>query len=171
MSSTITTNQNYFQPTGFKVVIDRLSYPNIEFFAQSVDHPSVSAQSPNLVYRRVSNIPVPADTLDFSELSMQILLDEDLKSYTEIYDWMTRNVNENYVQQGRLNNRWSDETPSQSDITVSMLTSNNTKNKKIVYKSCVPTSLGGLNLNASASNVEYLPLSVTFAFVDFEITD
>lgn len=167
----LTTNQNFFQPTGFKVVIDRANYPNIEFFAQTVDHPTVSAQSPTLAYRRVSNVPLPADTIDFSELSMQVLLDENLSSYEEIFNWMVKGVNENYVQQGRLSNRWRDDVPSQADISVSLLTSSNTKGRRIVYKSCVPTSLSGLNLNAGATNIEYIPFSVSFSFLDFEFMD
>ena len=30
----LTSNLNYLQPTGFRVVIDRTRYPNLEYFAQ-----------------------------------------------------------------------------------------------------------------------------------------
>ena len=33
---------NLLQPTGFKIVINRGRFKNLEFFAQSVNHPSVS---------------------------------------------------------------------------------------------------------------------------------
>ena len=35
----LTTNKNYLQPTGFRVIISRQNYPNLEYFAQGVTHP------------------------------------------------------------------------------------------------------------------------------------
>ena len=32
----LTTNLNYLQPTGFKLLIDRVKYPNLEYFCQGV---------------------------------------------------------------------------------------------------------------------------------------
>ncbi len=37
----LTTNFNYLQPTGFKLVIDRTNYPNLEYFVQDFTHAGV----------------------------------------------------------------------------------------------------------------------------------
>ena len=55
MVETLTANKNYLQPTGFRVIIDRENYPNLEFFAQSVDHTDVSMTAPNVAYSRIGN--------------------------------------------------------------------------------------------------------------------
>ena len=42
------------------------------------------AQQPN--YLR--DIPTPGDKMDFGDLSLRFLVDEDLKNYMEIQKWM-----------------------------------------------------------------------------------
>ena len=57
---------------------------------------------------------------------------------------------------------------SKADISVAILTSNNTQNKRILYKGCNPTSLSGLQLTSIASSVEYLTFNASFVFTGFE---
>ena len=85
----LTENFNFFQPTNFKIVIDRKQYGNLEFFAQRVTHPGISIPSPNVSYKRVSSISIPGDTLSFDELSFDVIVDENLESYIEVYNWVT----------------------------------------------------------------------------------
>ena len=49
----LTSNLNYLQPTGFKVIIDRENYPNLEYFVQSFVHPDISLIPSELPYRKV----------------------------------------------------------------------------------------------------------------------
>jgi len=177
MVETLTANKNYLQPTGFKVIIDRENYPNLEFFAQSVDHPDVSVTAPNVPYSRIGSISLPGDTVDFSQLNIQFILDEDLKSYLELYNWFEDMVNKDFVEpgaraSGRLTSatlgRRTAEVPTQADISVSILTSHNNQTKRIKYKGCSPTALSGLQLTSIASSVEYLTFNVSFVFNGFE---
>ena len=69
----LTTNLNYLQPTGFRVLIDRTRYPNLEFFAQSVDHPSVNVNPVQLPVRRVTQVPLAGDKISYGELGMSII--------------------------------------------------------------------------------------------------
>jgi hypothetical protein len=163
MVETLTANKNYLQPTGFRVIIDRENYPNLEFFAQSVDHPDVSMTAPNVAYSRIGNVSLPGDALEYSELNIQFILDEDIKSYTELYNWMESLVNKKFVSP----NSTSD-VPTQADISISILSSHNNQNKRILYKSCNPTSLSGLQLTSIASSVEYLTFNASFVFTGFE---
>ena len=50
----LTSNLNYLQPTGFKILIDRAKYPNLEYFCQSVEHPSVTANPIEFPVRRIT---------------------------------------------------------------------------------------------------------------------
>ena len=45
-SQELTTNLNYLQPTGFRVIINRTRYPNLEYFVQSVSHQAIQPMSP-----------------------------------------------------------------------------------------------------------------------------
>jgi hypothetical protein len=166
--ATLTKNQNYLQPTGFKVVIDRENYPNLEFFAQSVNHPDTNLGAPAMPFKGIDNIALPGDTISYSELSISFILDEDIKSYTEIYAWLERLVNEEHVNEGPRSSRSGSRPPSQADISVSILTSHSNQTKRVLYKGCTPTSLSGLELTSIASSVEYLTFNVSFAFTGFE---
>ena len=168
MVETLTANKNYLQPTGFKVIIDKENYPNLEFFAQSVDHPDVSVTAPNVPYSRIGSISLPGDTVDFSQLNIQFILDEDLKSYLELYNWFEDMVNKDFAEPGVRSRRSTSEVPTQADISVSILTSHNNQSKRIMYKGCSPTALSGLQLTSIASSVEYLTFNVSFVFNGFE---
>ena len=165
----LTANKNYLQPTGFKVVINRKDYPNLEFFAQSVNHPDVTLTGPTVPYSRIENVNFPGDALGYSELGIQFILDEDIDSYTELYNWMVGIVNNDFVSQQARSQRVNPESPTQADITVSILSSHNNTNKNIVYKGCNPTSLSGLQLTSVASSVEYLTFDGSFSFTSFDI--
>jgi len=164
----LTDNLNYLQPTGFRVVIDRENYPNLEFFAQTVNHPDITLSAPTLPYSRFENVGMPGDTVSLSELSISFILDEDLKSYIELYNWVEYMTNENFVSEGGRGQRSPNELPTQADISVSILSSHNNQTKRILYKACSPTSISGLQLTSVASSVEYLTFDVSFANSGFE---
>ena len=168
MVETLTGNKNYLQPTGFKVLIDRENYPNLEFFAQSVSHPDVSVTAPSVPYPRIGNVSLPGDTVEYSELSIQFILDEDMTSYLELYNWLESMVNENFAGPGARSSRNSERVPTQADISVSVLSSHNNQSKRVLYKGCSPTSLSGLQLTSIATSVEYLTFDVSFTFTGFE---
>lgn len=164
----LTTNKNYLQPTGFRVIIDRVNYPNLEFFAQSVSHPDVTLTGPTNPFPRIANVNMPGDALDYSELNIQFILDEDIESYVELYNWMEDIVNKDFVPQGSRTRRVNPEVPTQADISVSILSSHNNQTKRIIYKGCNPVALSGVELTSIASTVEYLTFSASFSFTGFE---
>jgi len=162
----LTNNMNYLMPTGFKVVIDRENYPNLEFFCQSFQHPDMSMAPSEMPFRKVRNIPLPGGTLDFSDISMSIILDEDMKAYTEMHDWMKRLIDEPLT--GPLDRR-AGTAPSTADITLTILNSQNNKTKSIRYNECTPTSLGGISFESTGSGTEFLTCTMTFRFINFDL--
>ena len=95
--ATLTTNINYLQPTSFKITIDRKNYPNLEFFCQSFMHPGMTMNSVEVPYKKVTGVPFVGDKLTFNELQANIILDEDMKAYDEMYSWMRRILDVNNV--------------------------------------------------------------------------
>lgn len=157
-------NINFLQPTAFKLVIDRRNYPNLEFFAQTVMHPSMTLSAAELPYSRIASIAMPGDKLTFGELSANIILDENMNSYIEMYNWMKRLVETSNVS--ALN---TDQIPTFADITVSVLTSHNNSNRSIKYIDCIPTLLGDVSFETTTGDIQYLTFPVSFRFSYFEI--
>jgi len=164
--ATLTENINLFQPTGFKLIINRKNFPNLQFFAQSVSHPAVTLNAAELPFPRVQSVPQPGDTITYTELNAMILLDEDFNSYTEMYNWMLRLVQSNHVSpyDATLGDGIA---PTTHDITVTALTSHNNLNKTIKYIDAFPTSVGDVQFEATNSGVEYIVFPVSFRYTYF----
>ena len=146
---TVTCSQNYLIPSGFRVLINRDDFPNLEFHAQAVQHPNVASNPVDVGYRRTP-VALTGDTLDFGILSMDVLLDEDMQSYTELYNWM-----ESSVEQKSTRDRFY-------DITVFILTSHNNVNKKFTYINAFPIDIGAINLASDAD--QFITFPVTFKY-------
>jgi hypothetical protein len=162
--SELTQNLNFLQPTNFKVVIDRKRYGNLEFFAQRVSHPGVTVNSPSVPYRGISNVSLPGDTIAFSELSFNVIVDEDLKSYIEVFNWLKDLVEVPYQR-----NMKDVGEKQEVDITLSVQNSHNNTTKKIRYIDCIPTNLGALDMESVAGDDRVVTYPVTFTIGYFEI--
>lgn len=164
--SSALNNINLLQPNLFKLVIDRKNFPNLEFFAQGISHPSVDAQPADVNYKRISRIGMIADKLNYGELVTNIILDENMNSYIELHNWISRMVEENYsTPLGRT----ASLPPIEADITVQMLSSHNNLIRKIKYIDCFPVNLGNIELDAQNAE-SYATYPATFRFTYFEIS-
>ena len=161
----LTSNLNYLQPTGFKVLIDRAKYPNLEYFCQSVEHPSVTANPIEFPVRRITGVPLPGDKITHGEIGFTIILDEEMTAYNEMHNWLQRLVNEAQVGPSSRDTKF----PTFADITLMILSSHNNTTQKVRYRDCLPVSLGGINFTTTTGNVTYLTFTASFRFSTFEI--
>ena len=160
----LTTNTNYLQPTGFKFIISGDQYKNLEFFAQSVTHPGANANPVELPVARVTSVPLAGDKITYSELSLEVMVDEDMMSYKEMQSWLERNVN-----QKQDNEVGGANVSTYSDITLIILTSHNNNNVQIKYFDCLPTNIGAITMTSNTTDVVYPTFQVGFRFSSFEI--
>lgn len=161
----LTTNLNYLQPTSFKLVIDRENYPNLEYFCQSFTHPGMIINSVEVPFRKIAGVPFVGNSLTFNELNATIILDENMTAYNEMYSWIRRVVDNKDV---RAIDRNSTAAPTYSDITLAILSSQNTQSKQVKYHECVPVSLGDVNFESTATGTEFVTFVVAFRFTYFE---
>ena len=79
------TNRNFLSPVGFKFALKRS--PAVAFFCNEANIPSMDlgvAEQPTYL----KNIPTPGDKIQFGDLNLRFLVDEDLKNYMEIQNWI-----------------------------------------------------------------------------------
>lgn len=158
----LTKNINYLTPSNFKLTLDHEHYANTEFFVQSFEHPSVSVAVATNYSSPRAMLPVAGDKINFSDLSITIFVDEDMNSYHEMFDWLTRIVTENNTVDR------SENIPTYLDMTLSVLTSKNNVGKTIKYKNCILTDLSGLSFEPS--NTEgHISFTASFKFSEFII--
>jgi len=152
----LTENKNFLQPTGFRVIVERENYGNLEFFAQSVQHPGTNVSAVEVAIPRITGLPVPGDTIAYGELTLNLILDEDLTSYKEVQKWMEGSV-------------YGEGSPYH-DIKVIVLTSHNNFCAQIQYKNCIPTSLGSIEFVSTTGDVQYVNFDVSFRFSEFVLS-
>ena len=160
----LTDNKNYLQPTGFKFIIQSDEYANLEYFAQSISHPGASVAPVELPTSRITRVPFAGDKMNFGEMSVDIILDEDMSAYKEMQKWLERMVNDGHVPFDTAAKK-----ATAADIRVIILTSHNNSGVTIHYKDCVPTSIGQVQLSSNVADVTYTTFNVSFRFSEFEI--
>lgn len=166
---TLTTNFNYLQPTGFRLVIDRTNYPNLEFFVQDFTHAGVIMNTADLQYKKLASIPFIGDKLTYNEMLANIILDEDMKAYTEMHDWMRRILDQDMTTPVDRFKAKTEKPPAQSDITLSILSSSNNPVVRIKYRDCIPTALTDIQFQSTAGGESFITFGASFRFTYFDI--
>ena len=161
-------SQNFLQPTGFKIVVLRKRFKNLEFFAQSVQHPDLSV-APVIQQFRGTNAQLPGDKLEYGSLAIEAIMDENMNVYKEMHSWMTSSVNDNYKTPSTLSS--NDQDVTSYDISLMVLSSHNNTIDTIRYKDAFPISIGTVNFQSTVDGVQYVTFPITFAYTGFTITD
>src|SRR6056300_829819 len=65
-----------------------LKIPNVEYFVTSANIPGISFSGDASMNTRFKSISFMGDTLDFADLEVTFLVNEDLSNYREIHNWM-----------------------------------------------------------------------------------
>jgi hypothetical protein len=107
---------------------------------------------------------LPGDKIEFGTLGVTALIDEDMVSYKEIYDWMLSNVDGFTAATDATDTK----PASTADITVNILNSMNNKTKEIRYYNAFPTDISGISF-ASTTAEQFLTFDITFQFDQFEL--
>jgi hypothetical protein len=159
-------NSNFLQATAFKIVIYRQRFANLEFFAQTVSHPSVSLSPTQLSYRK-TDIFEPGDKLIYDDLQIDAIVDEDMHVYAEMLNWQSTLIDEPKASNLNRFSKRTEADAQEYDISVLILNNSNVATREIVYKAAFPTSLGTLQLATNAGSVEPLILPITLKYNTF----
>ena len=183
------TKLDYASPTQFKFGVIKL--PKVEYFCTAANIPGISlgqASQPT----PLKDIPIPGDKLDYDNLNITFLVDENLENYREIHGWLTGlGFPKDNEQFRNLQNAGSDRFPTTkntglnkelgqirkavqddgglySDATLFVLTSKNNANLEVRFRDLYPVSLSGLDYNQQETDIQYLTANVTFAYKIYE---
>ena len=183
------TKFDYASPTQFKFQLTKL--PKVEYFTTACNIPGISL-STALQPTPLKDIPLPGDTVEFNDLEITFLVDENLENYREIHGWMYGiGFPKDRKQYGALVSANKDRFPTTgkdsqstdagkvkygampigpifSDATLNVLTSKNTANIEVRFSDVFPTALSGLNFDQQADDVNYLSATVTFKYKIYE---
>jgi len=168
-------NRNFLSPIGFKFTIDRMR--GVEFFCQSASIPSISLGSAD-TSTRLNKIKNPGDELQYEDLFLRFLVDENMKNWYQVHDWMREiatpystkefkfnrgdlksvNKREATYDLASANNQW------RCDCSLFILSSNYRVVSEIVFRDAWPSSLSTLNFDAAVPDISYFTAEVSLKY-------
>lgn len=81
-------NLSYLAPTQFELLIKKL--PNTKYFSTGVNVPSVSVAEVQQPTNLGRNVLIPGDKINFGEITVTFIVDENMENWTELYQWMSQ---------------------------------------------------------------------------------
>ena len=168
-------NRNFLSPTGFKFGLKRS--PGVAFFCNQANIPALDlgvAEQPSYL----KDIPLPGDKMQFGDLNLRFLVDEDLVNFMEIQNWMRGlgfpeslaefNDLKNEAILGPMGKSTED---VYSDGTLQILSSNLVPKFQVVFNDLFPYSLSTVTFDATDTDIEYFTADVSFKYTIYQITD
>lgn len=173
-------NRNFLSPIGFKFSIGKMR--GVDFFCQAASVPAMRTQQVDQG-TRFNRIPQPGDELDYDPLTIRFLIDENMKNYYQVHDWMRGiatpvsnsemtydrgGIEALYKRRGQLDAETGSANQWKSDASLVILSSNYRPVSEFVFKDCFPTSLSTLNFDAAVQDIQYFTAEVTLAYSHFD---
>ena len=176
--ATAINNRNFLAPTGFKFALKKS--PGVAFFCNEANIPDLNlgvALQPN----PLRDIPTPGDKIDFGDLNLRFLVDEDLTNFMEIQNWIRGlGYPENTQQFDKLDKEGARTIPRRyaqmgdqiySDGTLQILSSNMVAKFNVNFKELWPYSLTTLTFDATDTDIDYFTADVSFKYTMYDLTD
>ena len=181
------TKLDYASPTQFKFTINQL--PKVEFFTVSANVPDITLADV-VIPTPFKPIPVLGQNLTYGNLSLTFIVDEFLENYRELHEWLTgigfpkdrkqfSEFRSNTSNRGVANltpktdvgavGKSVADSAMFSDATLTILSNKNNPIVEVRFSNLYPVSLGALEFNQSATDVEYLTVQADFTYQIYEI--
>jgi hypothetical protein len=163
-------NINFLSQLGLKFIIS--NKPHLNYFVQRATLPGLTL---GIAIQPTPFAQIPwAGDLVFNDLTIDFRVDEDLKNYLEIFDWIIGlGFPENFEQYKRLLQSTVVPNPgigeTQVDGTLIMFTNQMVPRFEAKFEYLFPYSLSDLILTSMDADVQYLTATVTFKYMVYRI--
>lgn len=166
-------NRNFLSPIGFQFTLAK--EPKVPFFCNSAKIPEISfppLEQPSYL----KGINVPGTKLQYGDLTLRFLVDEEMTNYLSVYKWMiglgfpetteqfksfTDGVREDEI----------DYLKQYSDGSLTILNSNYNPVVVVKFKDLFPTSLSSVEFNTTDTDINYFTAEAVFTYTVYEIVN
>ena len=166
-------NRNFLSPVGFKFSLAKKE--KVEFLSNTAQIPGINFGTA-LQGTPFRMLDVPGTELLFEDFTLSFLVDEDLKNYMIIHNWMYGlGFPESFKQ---FNDQVTDPNTGQKDDilqycdgTLHVLNSNYRSTAMVKFKDLFPISLTPLQFTASDNDINYFTAEASFRYTYYDILD
>jgi hypothetical protein len=144
-------------------------------FVQAINVPDIIFGNVGIITPFVK-LPIPGDQLQFGELNISFRVDEDMRSYTEIYDWLIALGYPDNFDQFKTVAPTRDPLASPSslgtysDATLTILSSSMNPIIEVTFFDMFPINLTGLAFDTKMMDVEYIECTASMVYKRFAVT-
>ena len=167
------SNPNPLQPNKFLLAFGRL--PNVQYFCQNVTVPGISMSEVPLNNPLV-DIYSPGEKAIYDLLNISFIIDEELKGWLEIHDWIrAMTFPENFQEYrdlsklSKISGAIATAKPQYSDGSLVLLSSNNTPYYEFKFYGMFPTSISSFIMNSSDSPENIITADAAFRYSYFDV--
>ncbi len=165
-SCPVPENITPLSPNGFMFTVTKL--PDISFFCQQVNLPGLTLGDPEYA-NPFTKQPIPGETLTYDTLEINFLIDNEMKNYKYLYNWIIALGFPNEYEQYRAfvqadNNNYSELAKNYSDATLSILTGNNNIAQQVQFIDLFPVTIGTVTFQSTNTDVNYIQCNATFRY-------
>lgn len=172
-ASSMPTNVNTLDSHRFRLAVKRL--PHVMYFSNEATLPDVSLAGTEHSMPTITD-RLPGSQITFGDLGVKFLVDEDMKNYKEMLDWMLAlcppddltNARKVYGPRGYVRGEGQTEAAT-SDVSLFIESNISNPNVEFVFKNAWPTLLGSLSWTTQQDDAISLECIVSFSFTYFEI--
>jgi hypothetical protein len=164
------TNTNFLLPTSFQFDLKRT--PAISFFCQSVNIPSVSLGEIEQPTRFSLPVKRSGETFTYDDLEVEFVIDEDMKAWTEIYNWMTTlTAVESFkdYRDAKHGKPPTDELNHYSDASLLVTNSAKVPILNVKFEGVFPKTLSNIPFTSTVTDTEPIVGTVTFGYTSYEV--
>lgn len=164
-------NTSPLQTTKYVFVMPRIN--NVQYFCQEANLPGLSLpEMPRPT--SVVDLYAPGNKLVYNRLSLEFIVDAELKAWMDIHDWMRELTTP--VKNEEYSNLWRRTTvidPKQmaqyADGMLTIYSALNNPKFRIKYTNLFPTSLSDIQFSSRGSSDDILTATVDFRYDYYEI--
>ena len=165
-------NRNFLSPVGFKFTLAK--YPKISFFSNSARIPELSlgtAIQPSYL----KDIDVPGEKLTYGDLTIRFLVDENMKNYMAVHNWLKGigfpETPQQFKDQTTDEDGLRDEKEVFNDGSLHILNSNFQDVAIVKFNDLFPVALTSLEFDATETDINYFTAEVVMRYTVYSIFD
>ena len=165
-------NRNFLSPVGFKFTLAK--YPKVSFFSNSARIPELSlgtAIQPSYL----KDIDVPGEKLTYGDLTIRFLVDENMKNYMAVHNWLKGigfpETPQQFKDQTTDEDGLRDEKEVFSDGSLHILNSNFQDVAIVKFNDLFPVALTSLEFDATETDINYFTAEVVMRYTVYSIFD
>ena len=158
-------NTSFLSPIGFKFQLN--NFPEVNYFCQSANLPGISISAID-VPTALKTIAIAGDEVAFEELTIKFIVDENMKNWLSIYDWIiglgfpTKEGQEKYK-------KLSENSELTTDATLTVLTGNMNPQINFIFQECFPLSLSSITFDSGGADIDYVTADVSFQYDNYTV--